>query len=227
MTDCDSKNDINNRELQFDKGVMKLSAYDPLSNQYETRILSLPELPLLESLEHLFSNNDVPTTKMLRMSKSCSNSKKSASTRYIRSNNSITNESNSFYTAKAPRRRCKSSPGTSSPNILKEQPGKNITKEKVIAYIILKYSIVVSGGPMRSTKRTLLTAFNSAITGLIQKTTMIDKKAHYQTDCWKAETWFIELRLSTEAMVPSSIPSQQTISTCENWWMLSPSIQSF
>jgi hypothetical protein len=72
---------INDR-LQFDKGIMRLSAYDPLSNQYETRILTLPELPLFESLEHLFtkSSNEaikVDHLKPLRMTKSCNNKKSS------------------------------------------------------------------------------------------------------------------------------------------------------
>ncbi|GAA5817127.1 hypothetical protein MFLAVUS_010667 [Mucor flavus] len=61
----------NNEKLHFDKGIMRLSAYDPLSNQYETRILALPELPLLESLESMFDHNG----RVLRMTKSC-NSKK-------------------------------------------------------------------------------------------------------------------------------------------------------
>jgi hypothetical protein len=72
----------NNDRLQFDKGIMRLSAYDPLSNQYETRILTLPELPLLESLEHLFtkSSNEVIKVdhlKPLRMTKSCKSSSRS------------------------------------------------------------------------------------------------------------------------------------------------------
>lgn len=82
---------INTRQLQFDKGIMRLSAYDPVSNQYETRTLTLPELPLLESLEHLFnttaatatagtaSSNAIENTgsKLLRLTKSCNNKKSS------------------------------------------------------------------------------------------------------------------------------------------------------
>lgn len=78
---------INTRQLQFDKGIMRLSAYDPVSNQYETRTLTLPELPMLESLEHLF--NTTPSSasssvamentggKLLRLTKSCNNKKSS------------------------------------------------------------------------------------------------------------------------------------------------------
>jgi hypothetical protein len=55
-------------QLEFKQGIMKLSAYDPLSKQYETRILSLPEVPLLESLEYLINNESI---KPLRLTKSC------------------------------------------------------------------------------------------------------------------------------------------------------------
>lgn len=44
------------RELVFDQGVLKLSSFDPLSNRVETRILKLPDVPALESLEQLFIN---------------------------------------------------------------------------------------------------------------------------------------------------------------------------
>jgi hypothetical protein len=83
----------NTRQLQFDKGIMRLSAYDPISNQYETRTLTLPELPLLESLEHLFNSNnnnnnsnsstttinsiENSNSKSLRLTKSCNNKKAS------------------------------------------------------------------------------------------------------------------------------------------------------
>lgn len=81
---------INTRQLQFDKGIMRLSAYDPVSNQYETRTLTLPELPMLESLEHLFNNNsnnnnnstatnstENNNSKLFRLTKSCNNKKSS------------------------------------------------------------------------------------------------------------------------------------------------------
>lgn len=87
---------INTRQLQFDKGIMRLSAYDPVSNQYETRTLTLPELPLLESLEHLFNTTTTTApasstviesnntgSKLLRLTKSCNN-KKSAKKNSIR-----------------------------------------------------------------------------------------------------------------------------------------------
>lgn len=44
------------RDLVFDQGVLKLSSFDPLSNRVETRILKLPDVPALESLEQLFIN---------------------------------------------------------------------------------------------------------------------------------------------------------------------------
>lgn len=43
--------------IQFNQGVMMLSSFDPSSNQVETRILSLPDPPVLESLEHLFTSS--------------------------------------------------------------------------------------------------------------------------------------------------------------------------
>ncbi|CAO3646142.1 unnamed protein product [Mucor hiemalis] len=97
-----------NDSLQFDKGIMRLSAYDPLSNQYETRILTLPELPLLESLEHLFDSNTVRPA--LRMTKSCSN-KKSVITR----SNSVSNLNN------LPRR-CQSNPNLSKKQQQQKKP---------------------------------------------------------------------------------------------------------
>lgn len=95
---------VNNDRLQFDRGIMRLSAYDPSSNQYETRILTLPELPLLESLEHLFtkSSNEVIKVdhlKPLRMTKSCNNKKSSS--------RSISQDTSSSNTVP---RRCQSNP---------------------------------------------------------------------------------------------------------------------
>lgn len=58
------------QQLEFNQGVMKLSAYDPSSKKYETRILRLPEVPFLEPLEYLINNE---TNKPLRLTKSCNN----------------------------------------------------------------------------------------------------------------------------------------------------------
>ncbi|KAI8975151.1 hypothetical protein BDF20DRAFT_589031 [Mycotypha africana] len=62
----------NENILQFDQGVMTLSAYDPLRNQYQkSRVLQLPKLPLLESLEHLFiENNSSNNSNSIRPTKS-------------------------------------------------------------------------------------------------------------------------------------------------------------
>lgn len=85
-------------QLEFEQGIMKLSAYDPLSKQYETRILSLPEVPLLESLEYLI-NNETAYTKPLRLTKSCNNKR-----------------SNNLSSSALSPRRCQS-----NPNLCKQQ----------------------------------------------------------------------------------------------------------
>lgn len=105
----------NSNCLRFDKGVMRLSAFDPLSNQYETRILTLPELPLLESLENMFDNSG---RVVLRMTKSCCNNKKSVNT----SNTSL-NSIGSIHP-----RRCQS-----HPNLSKQQQQPQQKKYTVLA----------------------------------------------------------------------------------------------
>ena len=198
---------IMNDCLQFDQGIMRLSAFDPLSNQYETRILTLPELPLLESLEHLFDNS----RPALRMSKSCSNKK----TVVTRRSSIILNNTTSLP------RRCQS-----NPNLTKKQQ-KKIGKKKYreisdkTCHSFVYY--VVGGGPMRP-KRSLSGAFN-AVAGFIQKAT--NKKLR-STTTWSRDTWIDEIRLSSSSI--SSLSSPQPVplnSSCENWWMSSPPISSF
>jgi hypothetical protein len=109
--------------LQFDQGIMRLSLFDPLSNQYETRILTLPELPLLESLENLFDNAALSTNTArgaLRMTKSCHNSNTSSNNaaaallkKAIYATNGATSSSNSLISTP---RRCQS-----NPNLTKQQ----------------------------------------------------------------------------------------------------------
>lgn len=100
-----------NNSLRFDKGVMRLSAFDPQSNQYETRILKLPELPLLESLENMFDNSG---RKILRMTKSC-NSKKSEN-----------GSSTSLNSIGSQPRRCQSQPNLSKQQQQQQQRKKTL-----------------------------------------------------------------------------------------------------
>ncbi|KAI9357873.1 hypothetical protein BD770DRAFT_388559 [Pilaira anomala] len=66
---------MNNERIQFEKGIMRLSAFDPLSNQYETRILTLPQLPLFEPLDLMFDYTGNHSNRVPRMTKSCSSKK--------------------------------------------------------------------------------------------------------------------------------------------------------
>ncbi|KAI7897880.1 uncharacterized protein BX663DRAFT_526774 [Cokeromyces recurvatus] len=158
----------NTHRLQFDKGIMKLYAYDPFSNQYKTRILTLPELPSFEPLEYLFNNESIS---------SCNDNKLIVETKHSENN-------------KSPHHPIQVSPYH--------------TKEKIVTTI---------DRPTRP-KRTLSDAFHAAFSGFIHS----NKKSQ---NCWKAETCFIELRVSAEK---STYPLQHP---CENWWMSSPSIHSF
>lgn len=96
---------------------MRLSLFDPSSNQYETRILTLPELPLLESLENLFDNvaarNNVHGG-VLRMTKSCHNSSSNGSVGAMKKIHAVgvNNNSSSVSLVSSPRR-CQSNPNFS------------------------------------------------------------------------------------------------------------------
>lgn len=112
-----------NNSLRFDKGVMRLSAFDPQSKQYETRILTLPELPLLESLENMFDNSG---KVVLRMTKSCCNNKKFT-------NNGSSNSLNSIVSQP---RRCQS-----HPNLSKQQQPPQQKKPVFVSSIRSKRSL--------------------------------------------------------------------------------------
>lgn len=206
---------INTRQLQFDKGIMRLSAYDPVSNQYETRTLTLPELPLLESLEHLFNTtpNVSPSTtmdntggKLLRLTKSCNN-KKSPKRNSIRHDVVLTP------------RRCQSNP--------------NLSKQQQKSLKATATSIHSGGGPMRS-KRSLSSAFH-AVAGFLQKANKKIRSTYIHDKEWSTETWLDEIRLSSDSsistldLVPVSTWSstRSVMPACENWWTGSPPISSF
>ncbi|KAL7320911.1 hypothetical protein PS15m_000749 [Mucor circinelloides] len=208
---------INTRQLQFDKGIMRLSAYDPVSNQYETRTLTLPELPLLESLEHLFNTTTTAPasstiiesnntgSKLLRLTKSCNN-KKSAKRNSIRHDVVLTP------------RRCQSNP--------------NLSKQQQKSFKATTTPIN-GGGPMRS-KRSLSSAFH-AVAGFIQKANKKICSTYVHDKEWSTETWLDEIRLSSDSsistldLVPVSTWSstRSVMPTCENWWTGSPPISSF
>lgn len=103
---------LTNSELQFDQGIMRLSSFDPLSNQMKTRILCLPELPALESLEHLFTTPAAPSP-----TKDSSNSSSS-----LRVSKSLVSKSSAARHGKAPRR-CYSNPSLSKMNGASRQGG--------------------------------------------------------------------------------------------------------
>ncbi|KAI8644522.1 hypothetical protein BD408DRAFT_413219 [Parasitella parasitica] len=202
---------VNTRQLQFDKGIMRLSAYDPVSNQYETRTLTLPELPLMESLEHLFNSNIATVNsphvenngKLLRLTKSCNN-KKSTKRNSIRHDVVLTP------------RRCQSNP--------------NLSKQQQKSF---KAVATGGGGPIRS-KRSLSSAFQ-AFAGFIQKANKKIRSTYVVEKEWPAETWLDEIRLSSESsistldLVPVSSwsSSRPVMPACENWWTGSPPISSF
>ncbi|GAN01341.1 hypothetical protein MAM1_0006d00774 [Mucor ambiguus] len=209
---------VNTRQLQFDKGIMRLSAYDPVSNQYETRTLTLPELPLMESLEHLFNNTNITPTaslsttmentgnKLLRLTKSCNN-KKSSKRNSIRHDVVLTP------------RRCQSNP--------------NLSKQQQMSFKATATSIQSGRGPMRS-KRSLSSAFH-AVAGFLQKANKKIRSTYIHDKEWSAETWLDEIRLSSDSsistldLVPVSTWSstRSVMPACENWWTGSPPISSF
>ncbi|KAK4516983.1 uncharacterized protein ATC70_000311 [Mucor velutinosus] len=209
---------IHTRQIQFDKGIMRLSAYDPVSNQYETRMLTLPELPLLESLEHLFNTTATTATaspstvmentggKLLRLTKSCNN-KKSSKRNSIRHDVVLTP------------RRCQSNP--------------NLSKQQQKSFKATATAIHNGGGPMRS-KRSLSSAFH-AVAGFIQKANKKIRSTYIHDKEWSTETWLDEIRLSSDSsistldLVPVSTWSstRSVMPACENWWTGSPPISSF
>jgi hypothetical protein len=173
------------QQLEFNQGVMKLSAYDPSSKKYETRILRLPEVPFLEPLEYLINNE---TNKPLRLTKSCNNKR-------------INNHTSTITLTP---RRCQS-----NPNLYKKQQSYQ------------------NNAPSIRSKRSLSGAFN-AVTGFIQKAAK-NKKQKSSTSSWSNETWYDEIRLSSDSSISTlnlntpSYPTRQTIAlSCENWWKSSP-----
>ncbi|KAI8146080.1 hypothetical protein BJV82DRAFT_654991 [Fennellomyces sp. T-0311] len=160
-------------DLQFNQGIMKVSSFDPQSRRMETRVLCLPDLPRLESLEHLFTAGQMETeaapASSLRLTKSFTG-KKSAS--------------------RVPRR-CYSNPALSR------------KKETSKAYLHVAHDVTGESykGCRRSPSRRSLSHALHAFTGLLQKAKRSSTLRSKQQ--WHNETWLVEMRLSDDAERPS------------------------
>ncbi|KAI7889682.1 uncharacterized protein EV154DRAFT_513734 [Mucor mucedo] len=163
-----------NNSLRFDKGVMRLSAFDPQSNQYETRILKLPELPLLESLENMFDNSG---RKILRMTKSCCNSKKP-----------VNGSSTSLNSIGSQPRRCQSQPDLSKQQQQQQQQQQKQQQQQQQQQ--RKKTVFVSS---TRSKKTLSSAFQ-AVAGLFQKgtnTSSNEKMSLQQRQNLTCDNWWM------------------------------------
>ncbi|CDS04942.1 hypothetical protein LRAMOSA07472 [Lichtheimia ramosa] len=193
------------RDLVFDQGVLKFSSFDPLSNRVETRILKLPDVPALESLEQLFINTSpTPYTSQ--------SNTRATEVPLLRSTRSL-NTKKPLSPNRAPRR-CYSNPALSKK---KDVMGSSADTWKM---------------PRRSpSKRTLLNALN----GLIQKAkrpASIRRRVSSRSSAnssiqasWHTQTWLIEMRASTDSLVESSTKGSRCCPS-ENWWATSPPLNA-
>ncbi|KAJ8658506.1 hypothetical protein O0I10_005859 [Lichtheimia ornata] len=195
------------RELVFDQGVLKLSSFDPLSNRVETRILKLPDVPALESLEQLFINTtSTPYTTQ-------PNNTRTTEVPLLRSTRSL-NTKKPLSPNRAPRR-CYSNPALSKK---KDVMGSSAETWKM---------------PRRSpSKRNLL----NALSGLIQKAkrpASIRRRVSSRRSSanssiqgtWHTQTWLIEMRASTDSLVEPTTKGSRCCPS-ENWWATSPPLNT-
>ncbi|RCH92295.1 hypothetical protein CU098_009897 [Rhizopus stolonifer] len=183
--------------VQFDQGIMRLSAYDPLSDQYETRVLTLPQLPSFESLEHLFNEDPI---KPLRMTKSCCHK---SSTEQLRI------------------RRCQSNPNFTQPTLYPVKPKKG----KIIARDCSLFTLFIylGGGPIR-TKRSLFHAFTDFIQKANKKIRPTKKDVWTKETKFDELRLSSDSSISTLQLVQPSISHSSLL--LENWWLSSPPISA-
>lgn len=167
---------MNNERVQFEKGIMRLSAFDPLSNQYETRILTLPQLPLFEPLDLMFDYTGSHSNRVPRMTKSC-NSKKS-------------NHNDTSNILIQPRR-CQS-----IPNLCKQTNSKYHHSNVHVYHILFIISIkdLIAPRSIKS-KKGLSNAFH-AVAAFIQKATTttataMNKKEQQRQNIIACENWWM------------------------------------
>ncbi|KAI9266666.1 hypothetical protein BDA99DRAFT_29852 [Phascolomyces articulosus] len=203
---------------------MKLSSFDPHSKRMETRILRLPDLPALESLEHLFSSAkpslmmgspyyyrsryaEVFTAESTTTSSSTRTSTTATSLRLTKSFTTGSNKKKS--TSRVPRR-CFSNPSLSRKL---KQDINNKTSFIVTHNTANDSMMVMTGIESGSWKSTTATANTTtfrrspsrrslshalhAFTGLLQKAKRSSTVVRNKQQ-WHNETWFEEMRMSTE-----------------------------
>ncbi|KAI9491952.1 hypothetical protein BDB00DRAFT_463304 [Zychaea mexicana] len=224
-------------DLQFDQGIMKLSSFDPQSKRMETRVLCLPDLPRLESLEHLFTAAAAVSAGTTTTSNSSNRSRyaqvfaePTASTS-LRLTKSFTGSSKkSSSSMRGIPRRCFSNPSLSSrKNKESGSSGSSNSNSNNKSHIVpgTDRMMMMAGeswkstGCRRSSSRRSLSHAIHAFTGLLQKAKRSSTLRNKQQ--WHNETWFVEMRMSTEELERPSKKKRVGTHT-ENWWASSPPI---
>ncbi|KAI7859048.1 hypothetical protein BDC45DRAFT_564539 [Circinella umbellata] len=216
-------------DLQFDQGIMKLSSFDPYSKRMETRILCLPDLPALESLEHLFSGKPSIVASS-RYAEVFSTSSTPSTT--LESNSSTTTalRLTKSFTSKKPMsrapRRCFSNPSLSRKH--KDSSSNKKTTRTTGTFLVShgnNNSKSTNADMKRAESRRSLSHALHAFTGLLQKAKRSPTVTSRNKQQWHNETWFEEMRLSTEEQQLERPTKKKRVGThTENWWASSPSV---
>ncbi|KAI8365334.1 uncharacterized protein BYT42DRAFT_160440 [Radiomyces spectabilis] len=196
-------------------GVLQVSSFDPHLQQYQTRTLCLPQVPVLESLEHLFTTTSSTTTTTTTNVKTRPFVSRSGSSRFSMLQGSRFTEV--FVDTS------RHSMGPASSVRLKKCTRWSIRRapRRCVSHPTLKpvspsVSINTHHASQCRTapKRTLSNAFQ-AFAGLIQRANK--KKRSSPNQSWPTETWLDEI---------SSTHGKPLVETkrAENWWATTPAL---
>ena len=234
-------------DLQFAQGVMKLSSVDPYSKRMETRILRLPDLPALESLEHLFSAKPsivVGSHYHSRYAEVFPTSSNPSTTSESISTTPTSLRLTKSFTSKKPMsrvpRRCFSNPSLSRKH--KDNSSSKKTIHTTATFLVSRGNNNSKSNSAdmirteswktkntttfrRSSSRRSISHALHAFTGLLQKAKRSPTVTTRNKQQWHNETWFEEMRLSTEDRQLERPAKKKRVGThTENWWASSPSV---